>query len=198
MEQRCDAARKQNINMTSWGLHAPSWTAVFLLQRHRRRSGESPLLSPFLVYSMPAARFGASKFRNAVRHIPPREEWYRGALPPAISSSSISSSTSTFSSEVKTNREWVVTLSPAGELSYRGYEALAGQEKVGVVKGLGGGGGVGDWDLSKLEDGSIAVGGLDGSVSHQCFHLPCLSVLKRTRSRYTDYPIYRLNQLSRP
>lgn len=114
---------------------------------------------------MPGGRFGASKFRNAVPHVPTREDWYRNALPTSASSSSTSSSTSTFSSEVKTSRQWVATLSQAGELSYRAYDTFGAYPKVGVVKGLGGGGGVGDWDLSRLEDGLMAVGGLDGSVS---------------------------------
>jgi hypothetical protein len=63
------------------------------------------------------------------------------------------------------NREWIVTLSPAGELSYRGYDAIGTGDGARVLRGLGGGGGVGDWDLSRLEGGLVAVGGLDGSVS---------------------------------
>lgn len=110
---------------------------------------------------MPSSRFGASKFRNAQPYIPNREEWYRTNLP--SSSSSTSSPTSTFSSEIKTNREWIVTLSPAGELSYRGYDVTF-KDGVGVLK-IGSGGGVGDWDLSRLEGGTLAIGGLDGSVS---------------------------------
>lgn len=113
---------------------------------------------------MAPARFGASKFRNAVTYVPPREEWYRDDLPATSSSSSTSSSASTFSSEIKTNREWIVTLSPSGELSYRGYEASKPEGRTCVVKGLGAGGGVGDWDLSRLEGGVLAIGGLDGSV----------------------------------
>ncbi len=118
---------------------------------------------------MPAARFGASKFRNAVPHIPPREEWYRDALPSSSQSSSTSSASSTFSSEVKTNRECIVALSPAGELSHRGYGTLGEKDKAGVVKGLGGGGGVGDWDLSRLEGGMMVIGCIDGSVCAVCF-----------------------------
>ena len=113
---------------------------------------------------MAPTRFGASKFRNAVPHMPPRDEWYRQALPAAASTSITSSSASTFSSEVKSSRVWVVTLSPAGELSYRGNDAAGEIGHVSKVKGLGGGGGVGDWDLSRLEGGLLAVGGLDGSV----------------------------------
>ena len=112
---------------------------------------------------MPAARFGASKFRNAVPHIPPREHWYRDALT-SSSSLTTSSLTSTISSEVKTNRNWIVTLSPTGDLSYRAYDRFGGNESVRIVKGIGGGGGVGDWDLDRLEGGLLAVGGLDGSV----------------------------------
>ncbi|ORY22755.1 putative actin cross-linking [Naematelia encephala] len=111
---------------------------------------------------MPPSRFGASKFRNAVPHIPGREEWYRGKLP--VTASSSASPLSTFSSEIKTNREWIVTLTPTGDLSYRRYTSHSGSEEVGTAK-VGSGGGVGDWDLSRLEDGTVAVGGLDGSVS---------------------------------
>lgn len=56
-----------------------------------------------------------------------------------------------------------MTLTPIGELSYRGYD-VTGKEGVGVLK-VGSGGGVGDWDLSRLEGGTLAIGGLDGSVS---------------------------------
>ncbi|KAK8869948.1 hypothetical protein IAR55_000517 [Kwoniella newhampshirensis] len=108
---------------------------------------------------MAPSRFGGSKYRNAVPHVPPREEWYRNSLPPASSSTTTSSSLSTFSSEVKTNREWIVTVTQSGDLSFRGYEGGVGTLKVGS------GGGVGDWDLGALEGGLIAVGGLDGAVS---------------------------------
>ena len=113
----------------------------------------------------PPSRFGASKYRNAVPHLPSREEWYRGDLP-ASSPSSSASSISTFSSEIKTNRQWIVTLTPSGELSYRLYAKSDEDIVIGVGK-VGGGGGVGDWDLSQLEGGRLVVGGLDGSVSCQ-------------------------------
>ncbi|WVQ98469.1 hypothetical protein IAU59_005595 [Kwoniella sp. CBS 9459] len=111
----------------------------------------------------PASRFGASKYRNAVPYIPPREEFYRHSLPPFALSSSNTTSTaiSTFSSEIKTTREWIITLTAAGELSYRGY---AEGSQVGTTR-VGSGGGVGDWDVSALEDGLIAVGGLDGAIT---------------------------------
>ncbi|WVR05042.1 hypothetical protein IAU60_002054 [Kwoniella sp. DSM 27419] len=122
----------------------------------------------------PASRFGASKYRNAVPYIPPREEFYRSSLPPFSSASSTSSNVSTFSSEIKTSREWIVTVSQAGDMSYRGYEGEAGVIKVGS------GGGVGDWDLSRLEDGLAAIGGLDGGVS--VYALPALSATPTTPS----------------
>lgn len=107
------------------------------------------------------ARFGASKFRNAILHVPGRETWYRGDLPPGGSSGSSASATSTFSSEIKTNREWIVTLTQGGDLSYRRYDA----EGNDVVKGSAKVGQVGDWDLSRLEGGHLAVGSVDGAVS---------------------------------
>ncbi|WRT66968.1 uncharacterized protein IL334_003933 [Kwoniella shivajii] len=116
---------------------------------------------------MAPSRFGASKYRNSLPHIPPREEFYRSQLPPFSASQSNSSTTTTFSSEIKTNREWIVILTANGDLSYRGYTGDAGVEKVGK------GGGVGDWDLSRLEDNVIAVGGLDGSIG--VYSLPVLS-----------------------
>ncbi|WVQ77976.1 hypothetical protein IAT38_000057 [Cryptococcus sp. DSM 104549] len=106
---------------------------------------------------MAFSRFGASKYRNAVPSIPHRDEWVRGSLPPS-SSSTTSSSVSTFSSEIKTSREWIVTITASGDLSYRGYEDGLGAMKVGS------GGGVGDWDLSRLEGGILVVGGLNGQV----------------------------------
>ncbi|WVF72470.1 hypothetical protein IAT40_007285 [Kwoniella sp. CBS 6097] len=111
----------------------------------------------------PASRFGASKYRNAVPYIPPREEFYRHSLPPfALSSSNATSSAlCTFSSEIKTTREWIYTLTAAGDLSYRGY---AEGSEVGTMR-VGSGGGVGDWDVSALEDGLIAIGGLDGAIA---------------------------------
>lgn len=108
---------------------------------------------------MPPARFGASKFRNAVPFVPGREDWYRGNLPSASTSTTTSSSISTFSSEVKANRKWIVTVSPGGDVSWRGYgrgEGAVGTMKVGPV---------GDWDLSVLEDGILVIGGTDGNVS---------------------------------
>lgn len=108
---------------------------------------------------MAFSRFGASKYRNAVPNIPHREEWYRSALPPASATSTTSSAVTTFSSEIKTNREWIVTVTQAGDLSYRLYHGDSISLKVGS------GGGVGDWDLSRLEDGLLVIGGLDGTVS---------------------------------
>jgi hypothetical protein len=106
------------------------------------------------------SRFGASKFRNAQAYIPSREEWYRGELPPTASSKSTTATATSFSSEIKCNREWIVTATPAGELSWRKVGDLAG--KAGTMKV----GGIGDWDLSALEDGLVVIGGTDGVVSH--------------------------------
>ena len=103
----------------------------------------------------PLSRFGASKYRNATPHVTAKEEWYRGQLPPTTSSGSVT----TFSSEVKTTREWVVTLTSGGELSWRSYKG----EDVGKAKV--GSGTVGDWDVSGLEGGLLAVGSTDGKVS---------------------------------
>lgn len=108
----------------------------------------------------PFNRFGASKYRNAVPHIPAKDEWYRTNLP--STGSSTASAASTFSSEVKANRSHVVTLSQGGELSWRAYGAT-GSDGVGSAKV--GSGVVGDWDLSRLEGGLLAVGGTDGNVS---------------------------------
>ena len=108
---------------------------------------------------MPPPRFSTSKFRNAVPHILLREEWYRSSLPSAPATST-SSSLSTFTSEVKTNREWILTLTSSSECSYRPYEP-AGEVRTAKV----GSGSVGDWDVSRLEGGSLAVGCTDGSVS---------------------------------
>ncbi|WVQ71408.1 hypothetical protein IAR50_000944 [Cryptococcus sp. DSM 104548] len=107
---------------------------------------------------MAFARFGASKYRNAVPSVPHRDEWYRGALP-AVPTTTTSSAVTTISSEIKTTREWIITVAPTGELSCRGY--------AGEVTGMKveSGGGVGDWDVSRLEDGLLAVGGLDDKVS---------------------------------
>jgi hypothetical protein len=83
--------------------------------------------------------------------------WYRTNLPAA------STSNPTFSSQIKTTYEWIVTLTPTGELSLRAYRSN-GDKGVVTMRGLGGGGGVGDWDVSQMEDGTLVVGGLDGSV----------------------------------
>ncbi|ODN89162.1 actin cross-linking [Cryptococcus wingfieldii CBS 7118] len=103
---------------------------------------------------MAFARFGASKYRNAAPAIPPPATWYRGDLPPLTPSAP-----TTFTSEIKTTREYIITVAPTGELSLRGYAGQAASIKVGS------GGGVGDWDVSRLEDALLAVGGLDGAVS---------------------------------
>lgn len=111
---------------------------------------------------MPPSRFGASKFRNATPVIPGRDEWYRTHLPQASSSNSTSSSTSTFSSEVKSSRRWIITISPSGEVSWRRYSSTSGKEgEAGSMKV----GSVGDWDISGLEDETLVVGGTDGTVS---------------------------------
>lgn len=91
-----------------------------------------------------------------------REEWYRTSLPP--SSSTTSSATSSFSSEIKTDRQLLVTLTPGGDLSWRKYDAFGSGAIVGSGK-VGGGGAVGDWDLGKVEGGEIVIGALDGTVS---------------------------------
>ncbi|KIR37980.1 actin cross-linking [Cryptococcus deuterogattii 99/473] len=116
---------------------------------------------------MAFSRFGASKYRNAVPSIPHRDGWYRAGLPSASATSNTSSAVTTFSSEIKTNREWIVTLTQAGDLSYRPYHGDSISLKVGS------GGGVGDWDLSRCEDGLLVVGGLDGAVS--AYQLPSAS-----------------------
>jgi hypothetical protein len=116
------------------------------------------LVYPIVITSMVAsARFGASKFRNATSSATPTESWYRSNLPATASSTSTSSSLSTFSSEIKTNRRWIVTVTPSGDMSWRGYS----EGPVGTMKF----GNVGDWDLSRLEDESLVIGGTDGNVS---------------------------------
>lgn len=106
---------------------------------------------------MAPARFGASKFRNATSSATPTETWYRTSLPATSSAQFTSSSSlSTFSSEIKTNRRWIVTVTPSGDVSWRSYsEGPVGTMKVGPV---------GDWDLSRLEDECLAIGGTDGNV----------------------------------
>lgn len=106
-----------------------------------------------------APRFGATKFRNAVPAIPPRDQWYRTHLP---SASDAPANTSSFSSVVKTNREWMVTLTPSGDASVRGYASVGEREGEAWNGRLGT---VLDWDLSRLEDGGMVVAGGDGSVS---------------------------------
>lgn len=50
-----------------------------------------------------------------------------------------------------------MTVTPSGDVSWRGYsEGAIGTMKVGNV---------GDWDLSRLEDESLIIGGVDGTVS---------------------------------
>ena len=118
-------------------------------------------LGLYIDHTMPPSRFGASKFRNTTPVIPGRDEWYRTHLPQASSSNSTSSSTSTFSSEVKSSRRWIVTVSPSGEVSWRVYSTTSGQEGgVGSMKV----GSVGDWDISGLEDETLVIGGTDGTV----------------------------------
>ena len=116
---------------------------------------------------MPSSKFGASKFRNAVLSTPNPKEWYRSSLTSA--SSSTSSSITTFSSEIKCNREWIVTVTPGGDISYRGYRRRK-NESLDVGEGFVGSfkvGGVGDWDLGMVENGNgwdVGIGGLDGVV----------------------------------
>jgi len=105
---------------------------------------------------MAPARFGASKFRNAIPSPTSTETWYRSSLPAAASNTSTSSSLSTFSSEIKTSRRWIVTVTPSGDVSWRMYaDGSVGTMKIGAVT---------DWDLSRLEDETLVVGGTDGSV----------------------------------
>lgn len=103
--------------------------------------------------------FGATKFRNAVPSIPPREEWYRTYLP---SSASAPANTTAYSGVVKTTREAVVTLTPGGDASVRSYTAT-GEHEGDVWSGKLGP--VADWDVSRLEDGGMLVAGNDGTVS---------------------------------
>lgn len=120
-------------------------------------------LPPALACTMaPLSRFGASKFRNATPYIPARDEWYRNNLPPTASSAPLSALT-TFTSEIKTTREWIFTLSSSGDLSYRRYDTTGTGDQMGSDKV--GSGSIADWDVSGLEGGQLAVGGVDGSVS---------------------------------
>jgi len=49
-----------------------------------------------------------------------------------------------------------VTVTPNGDVSWRTYgEVSVGTMKVGAV---------GDWDLSGLEDETLVIGGIDGTV----------------------------------
>ncbi|KAL1411200.1 hypothetical protein Q8F55_002151 [Vanrija albida] len=110
---------------------------------------------------MPSPRFGATKFRNAVPHFPPRDEWYRSSLPHAADAPP---NTSQFSSVVKTNREHVVTLAPSGDASIRAYDAVGAKEGEAWAGKLGAG--VADWDLGRLEGGELIVAGTNGTVSY--------------------------------
>ncbi|WWC61287.1 uncharacterized protein I303_103868 [Kwoniella dejecticola CBS 10117] len=107
-----------------------------------------------------ASRFGASKYRNSLLHYPPRDEFYRSHIP---SGSTSTSTNSTFSSEIKNNRQWIVTITPAGDLTFRAHKVKDEEEQVGFER-VGKGGGVGDWDLSRLEDGTVVIGNSDGSI----------------------------------
>lgn len=105
------------------------------------------------------AKFGATKFRNAIAGIPAREEWYRSALPAADAAPA---NTSSYSSVIKTNREWIVTLAPNGDCSVRAYNAPGESGKPAWSGKLGG---VADWDISPLEDGGFVAAHTDGTVS---------------------------------
>jgi hypothetical protein len=107
---------------------------------------------------MPSSRFGASKWRNATIQVSARTDWVR--QPSLATNNNSSSSIGTFNSEVKANRQYIVTLTQAGDLVWRSYENLA---ELGTAK-LRSGGDVGDWDLGGLEGGQLVVGGLDGTV----------------------------------
>lgn len=104
-----------------------------------------------------APKFGATKFRNAVPAIPGREEWYRTNL-----TSDSAANTSGFSSSIKANREYIVTLSPNGDCSVRAYSSLGAEEShawSGKLQPCS------NWDLSLLEGGGLWVAGTDGTVS---------------------------------
>lgn len=103
-------------------------------------------------------RFGATKFRNAVPAFPGKEDWYRSSLPGL---NDAPQNTSSYSSVIKTSREWIVTLTPAGDCSVRGYKADGAEPTLWSGK-LGG---VVDWDISGLEDGGMVIAHADGTVS---------------------------------
>lgn len=112
--------------------------------------------------------FGATKFRNAVPAVPARDAWYRTGLP---SAGDAPQNTTVYSSVVKTNREYVVTLAPSGEASIRPYSSV-GENEGKVWQGKFGA--VSDWDLSRLEGGEVVVAngntvGLDLSVAPLTF-----------------------------
>lgn len=104
-------------------------------------------------------QFGATKFRNAVPAVPPRDAWYRSHLPAA---SDAPQNTVAYSSVVKTNRQHVITVTPSGDVSIRDYDSVGEKEgeawngKIGPVA---------DWDLSRLEGADMVVAGTDGTVS---------------------------------
>jgi hypothetical protein len=104
-----------------------------------------------------APKFGASKFRNAVPTVPARDAWYRSNL-----TSNAPNNTAVYSSVVKANTEHVVTLTPAGDVSVRAYDAVGEKEKDAWSGKFGG---VLDWDLSRLEDRGMYVAGADATVS---------------------------------
>ncbi|OCF72031.1 actin cross-linking [Kwoniella mangroviensis CBS 8886] len=138
---------------------------------------------------MAPSRFGASKYRNSVASVPPREEFYRSHLPSSTGSNS--SNLSTFSGEIKSNREWIVTVTPAGDLSCRKYGDHSGENAK--VEKVGKGGGVGDWDLSKLEDDQLVIGGLDGSISVYSLSEPSILTLQHTTPPQSSSPITNLS-----
>jgi hypothetical protein len=127
----------------------------------------------------PVSRFTTSKFRNAQLHPAARPELLRGQLPFSASAASTtgSAANSTFSSEIKTNYSYVVTVSPTGDLSFRAYSSGTAVGAAKVASGV-----VGDWDLSRLDDGLVVVGDLDGCVSldsdiglFRSIHTDCLA-----------------------
>ncbi|WWC69610.1 uncharacterized protein I206_103553 [Kwoniella pini CBS 10737] len=108
-----------------------------------------------------AGRFGASKYRNSLIHYPTREEYYRKDLPQLTIFSG-----NHFDNEIKSNRQWIVTLTSSGELTYREYKNDLNEEEEEMVgHARVGNGSITSWDLSKLEDGTMAIGNSDGSIS---------------------------------